>query len=65
MSHLQSVRERVAHSNGEAPVPPAGLSEDQKARWLAAWDEGKARKDEQEPVKARQEGEVVGEAKEV
>ena len=56
---------RVAHSNGEAPVPPAGLSEDQKARWLAAWDEGKARKDEQEPVKARQAGEVVGEATEV
>lgn len=55
---------RVAHSNGEAPVPPAGLNEDQKARWLAAWDEGKARKDEQEPA-ARQPGEVVGEAKEV
>ena len=55
---------RVAHSNGEAPVPPAGLNEDQKARWLAAWDEGKARKDDQEPV-ARQAGEVVGEAKEV
>lgn len=55
---------RVAHSNGEAPVPPAGLSEDQKARWLAAWDEGKARKDDQEPA-PRQAGEVVGEAKEV
>jgi len=56
---------RSAHARGEAPIPPEGLSEDQKARWLAAWDEGKARKDEQEPVKNDRPGEVVGEATEV
>lgn len=56
---------RSAHARGEAPIPPEGLSEDQKARWLAAWDEGKARKDEQEPVNNDRPGEVVGEVREV
>lgn len=56
---------RQAYSRGEPPMPPAGLDDDQRAEWLAGWDDEKDIKtpDPVEPKPAV--GEVVGEAAEV
>lgn len=54
---------RVAHSNGEMPIAPDGLTHDQKAEWLDGWDDGASREPDSNGPKPA--GEVVGEASEV
>lgn len=63
--HDPTLAGRKAYSRSEPPTPPAGLDDDQRAEWLAGWDDEKDIKtpDPVEPKPAV--GEVVGEAAEV
>lgn len=56
---------RQAFSRGEPPTPPETLDDEQRAQWLAGWEDGKASATPNPVSPPAPSGEVVGEATEV